>query len=764
MIRRHSAQTRGRFWVEALEHRWLLAAGDPDTTFSNDGVTTVDFPGSPIAIKDVALQSDGKVVLVGHKSGNMAVARLNVDGSLDTTFGNGGLFESTFRPEATTVAIQPDNKILLGFGEVFSFANMAVVRLHANGSGFDSSFGENGVAALPGEWSVTSVNAIAVQHDGKIIAAGGRDSGGWDFTVARYTAAGVPDPTFDQDGVVVAAFGEDDEARAVAIDYHGTPTTNPYYGTIVAVGDKRPGEDDPPTRFAIARLNPDGSFDNSFDGDGRLTSPDLTPLPGESATGVQIQAAGKIVVSGTALTIQNNVPQSGNVLLARYLSTGAIDTSYGPFGSGIVHDEFGGDERMVDAAPNSVGGLLVSGSRNGTAAIVAYTRDGHPELRFSGDSLLTTSFGGAAHVATTLDSITPTRRVILAGNRAVGRYLDIETGVTLGAGVTDTSEATQGTINVFVSRTEPAASPLRVYVNIGGTARAPILGLPSTWDYGTSGITLSGFDNPRNYVDIPAGQAFTTFSITPFNDTRAEGDEFIELSVAADPTYDIGTPSSTVLAIRDDDVVGGPSVNSSQFLFETGPQRAQFKFNQNVAGISADDFEVTGPPGTPTFAFDYNSSTNTATLSFNGILPDGDFTVRAIAAGIRNSSNQPMAADHVLDFWFLQGDATRDRKVNIADFLRIDRGFARGRTEFSNGDFDYSGVIDGTDFFIIDQAFLKFIGVAAAHSATESATGSDESDATGLVTMPLFRQEPTRPTPHEMDADDVLSWALDVLG
>ena len=100
----------------------------------------------------------------------------------------------------------------------------------------------------------------------------------------------------------------------------------------------------PSTRFTIGRLLSNGSPDNRFDSDGKLTSPDLTPLPTEYATGVQIQPGGKIVVSGTALSSSG----IGNFLLARYLPNGPIDTTFGPFGSGIVHDDWGGDDRAPE--------------------------------------------------------------------------------------------------------------------------------------------------------------------------------------------------------------------------------------------------------------------------------------------------------------------------------------------------------------------------------------------------------------------------------
>src|SRR5688572_8950088 len=290
-----------RAHVERLEGRTLLAAGDPDPAFANGAAATISFPGAAFQVNDVALQSDGKVIAVGSKGGSLAVVRLNVNGTLDTTFGTGGLFESGRAPEARGVVIAPDGKIVLalGFSDADTTLAMKVGRLLANGSSFDTGFGSSGVAHV-GRLADNWANAVALQADGKIVVAGGWKAGNTDFVLVRYNANGSPDTTFDDDGQITLAFGADEQASAVAIDYNGTPATNPYYGTIVAVGDKRPGDTQPSTNFTIGRLLPDGSPDNRFDSDGKLTSPDLTPLPTEYATGVQIQAGGKIVVSGTA--------------------------------------------------------------------------------------------------------------------------------------------------------------------------------------------------------------------------------------------------------------------------------------------------------------------------------------------------------------------------------------------------------------------------------------------------------------------------------
>jgi hypothetical protein len=283
--------------------------------------------------------------------------------------------------------------------------------------------------------------------------------------------------------------------------------------------------------------------------------------------------------------------------------------------------------------------------------------------------------------------------------------VDIASTVTLGAGQTDTNEATGPTLNVFVSRNDPAPVPLRVYLSFGGSATAPFFGLPTNWDYNVSGITPPGLNVPRGYIDIPAGQAFSTFSITPINDTRVEGDETIVISISSDPTYDIGNPSGTTLLIRDDDITGGPSVTDRQFLYETAPQRVTFRFNQDVrTSIGANDFSVTGPSGPVSFGFSHDNVTNTSTLSFAGILADG----------ITNSSGQAMSADDVLPFFVLAGDANRDRVVDISDLAILATNWQQPGRTFSQGDFTYDGIVDISDLAILATNWQKSQPAAVA--------------------------------------------------
>jgi uncharacterized delta-60 repeat protein len=705
--------------VERLEGRTLFAAGDPDLSFGAAGIASVNFTGDPFLIADVALQPDGKLVVAGSRGVRMAVTRFNVNGTIDDTFADGGLFELSGQGYPQFVAIQSDGGIVVAI--TAGGTSTTVARLTAGGD-LDTSFGSSGVTLT----RVHSVRGMTIQQDDRVIVVGDDDdSADGDFAVSRLTAGGLPDNSFDGDGYRTVGFGNRFEiAHGVSVDYNGTPATNPFYGTIVVAGSM--GDSIPPssTRLLLCRLLPNGSLDNRFDSDGKLTSPDLSPQPFEVASGVLIQPGGRIVVTGTAIASGGgNVV--GDFLLARYLPGGALDTSFGPFGNGVVQTDLGSDERAGDVALSLAGGLLVTGRSADRVAVAAYTYDGLLDARFGGgDGVLTTPLGlsngffDTGDSATTRDAINPGGRLVLAGARQLARYEDVASAVTLDAVRTETNEATGPTLEVFVARPDRAPVDLRVYVDMGGTATSPaFISFPPREDYNVAGITLPGFNVFRAYVDIPAGERLTSFTITPINDSRAEGDETIELSVSTDLTYVTGSPAGTTLVIRDDDLTGGPAVVSSAFVFDSGPpQRVTFRFNQNVgSSIGSNDFSVTGPAGSVPFNFAYDGTSTTATLSFTaGFLPNGNYTARAIAAGITNAGGQPMAADAALAFFALAGDINRDRSVNGTDFALLAGNFGRGGMTFAQGDLNGDGRVDGSDFAILAGNFGKSVPAAPA--------------------------------------------------
>lgn len=301
-----------------------------DTTFNTNGLVTTNFGGTLDEPNALALQTDGKIVVVGVSNasgGNeFALARYNHNGSLDASFGIVGLVRTSFGgtgQDADAVIIQPDNKIIAGgTAEASGTFNFALARYLSNGS-LDPSFGTGGLVTTDFSGDADAIEALLLQPDDKIVALGfATITGGIDFALARYNPDGSLDSSFGMTGTVTTNFGgTSDTAMAGVLQPDGK---------IIAAGfTNMSGSFD----FALARYNPDGSLDTTF-GVGGLV---ITNFGGtlERIDAVVLQTDGKIVAVG-----RSNTSGSNDFALARYTTNGLLDTSFGV--NGLVLTSFGG--------------------------------------------------------------------------------------------------------------------------------------------------------------------------------------------------------------------------------------------------------------------------------------------------------------------------------------------------------------------------------------------------------------------------------------
>ncbi len=180
----------------------------------------------------VAFQPDGKIVAAGYYSGpasiDSVVLRYNVDGVLDTTFSDDGKAVNAYSPddvdEALAMALQPDGRIVIagcirGNGRLNDYV---IARLDANGNR-DQTFGDDGFTIVQFSPSPDIALGVAIQADGKIVAAGFANNGtNNDFGVTRVNANGTLDNTFHEDGIQLTMFGPFvDSATAVAVQADG---------------------------------------------------------------------------------------------------------------------------------------------------------------------------------------------------------------------------------------------------------------------------------------------------------------------------------------------------------------------------------------------------------------------------------------------------------------------------------------------------------------------------------------------------------------
>src|SRR5262249_3670469 len=172
-------------------------------------------------LDDMALQSDGKIVGAGGSgafgSEDFTLVRYRPDGKLDATFGKGGRVKTSLASqddEALDLALQPDGKIVVvGAGNGGSQQYGILARYDADGS-LDHTFGTSG-SVRSASADISFLRAVAVQPDGKIVVVGSTvdaESGEFHFTLGRYLADGAPDRSFGSDGWVSV----DDDSSAAA--------------------------------------------------------------------------------------------------------------------------------------------------------------------------------------------------------------------------------------------------------------------------------------------------------------------------------------------------------------------------------------------------------------------------------------------------------------------------------------------------------------------------------------------------------------------
>lgn len=211
--------------------------GAIDTTFGTAGLVTTDFGGSVDRAFAMALQPDGKLVVVGDADANFALARYNSNGSLDESFGAGGKVITSFggTDQAAGVILQPDGKIVVaGQTDTGLSIDFAVVRYMPDGS-LDGAFGSGGRVTTNFLGNSDDLgSAVALQPDGKIVVGGSSED---NFAVARYTPEGILDSTFGSEGKVTTNLGGEDLLHALALQPDGA---------IVAVGESA-------DHFALAR-------------------------------------------------------------------------------------------------------------------------------------------------------------------------------------------------------------------------------------------------------------------------------------------------------------------------------------------------------------------------------------------------------------------------------------------------------------------------------------------------------------------------------
>ncbi len=388
------------------------APGDLDPSFGSGFGKVITAFASNSSVRALAVQPDGKLVAAGicgsGSNTDVCLARYNADGSLDTAFGSGGTAVTaigSFEDNALALVLQADGKLVVaGYCSNGSNPDFCLARYHTNGS-LDTSFNGNGkvITAIGNSYDVA--NALVVQPDGKLVAAGSclNSSSNYDFCLARYNSNGSLDAAFGTGGTVVTPIGSsDDQAYALALQPDGK---------LVVAGTCNNGGNDP----CLARYNANGSLDTTFNLSGKA----ITPIGGSfnAVRALAVQPDGKLVVAGFCLNVGN-----ADFCLVRYNTNGSFDSAFG--NSGKVLTAIGnGDDYAYALALQPDGRLIAAGyclnGSNYDFCLARYNADGSLDASFNTSGKVLTPIGSGDDRAFAL-ALQPDGKLVAAGVRIDG--------------------------------------------------------------------------------------------------------------------------------------------------------------------------------------------------------------------------------------------------------------------------------------------------------------------------------------------------------
>ena len=583
--------------------------GSLDTGFGGSGTLAT----SLVWGHNVLAGTDGSFLVSGsYVSGrDVAVARYLPNGSLDASFGLGGI--ATVSVVATdggrALARQPDGKIVV---TGYAGGDLAVVRFQANGT-LDPTFSGDGKLAID-LGAYEQGEAIALQSDGKIVVAGTREQDTW--LIVRLNSDGTLDSTFSGDGIDLPQFSEGgNEAHAVVLQTDGKIVVG---GGVWATG----------LSSAFVRYNADGSLDPTFDGDGKLILP---PRPGifEENWSMAFQSDGQLV----ALTGYAN-----NAELVR-LNLGTVTLTASAPVQVTDHETL-----TIAILPDAI-----SEGGSATATVTRSNTDRTAPLTVT----LTSSDLSEATV--------PASVTILAGQAAATFQVAAVDDVIIDGAQTVTIT---GTAAGYVG----AADSLVINDNdLAGFAVTPASGLTTTEAGGQAAFTVRLTSQPTASVTIgisssdltegtvsPASLTFTagswnspqTVTVTGVDDPVDDGDVGYTIvtatAVSGDGNYSGINPADVTVQNLDDDTAGiavsaisGDTTEAGGAATFTVVLETQPAADVTIGLSSGDLTEGTVAPASLTFTTaNWNTPRSVTVTGVDDLVDDGDvvFTVVTAAA------------------------------------------------------------------------------------------------------------------------------------
>ena len=586
----------------------LAAGGSLDTTFDPGA-------GADSVVRAVAVQAGGKIVISGDFStvdgiARPRVARLNADGSLDTTFDpgtgpSGGVY---------AVAIQPDGKVLIGgsFSTVDGVSRNRIARLNANGS-LDASFD-------PGAGANNLVSALALQDDGKAVIGGlfTMVDGVGRTRIARLDAGGTLDTTFDPGD------GADAIVNAVALQANGKVLAGGAFATMNGVPHDR-----------IARLDVDGSLDTTFD-------------PGTGADdnvwAIAVQVDGKVLIGGEFGTVDG----TGRNSIARLHGDGSLDAGF---------DAGAGASNQVQAIALQGEGKVILGGFFLTVDGTARNRI----ARLNANGSLDTTFdpGTGASNSVQVVVVQPDGKVLIGGGftsfdgTARSRIARLNAGGSLDTGFNPGTGA-DSTVQAIALQPDGKVLSGGYFTTINGTGRNHIARLNTNGSLDTAFDPGTGTDQVVLAAAVQSdGKVIIGGNFTEFDGTARNRIARLNADGSLDTTFDTSTgPNFAVraMAVQPD---GKVLVAGSFTMVGTVPRN-------RIARLNADgSLDSTFDPGTGA-----SSWVDAVALQSDGkVLIGGDFvTVNGVARNYVARLN----ADGTVDTTFDTSTGAGDRVFDLA--------------------------------------------------------------------------------------------------
>lgn len=613
------------------------AAGDLDTSFSGDGKQNKDIGNVSNQALAVALQADGKIVVAGWTISNVvdfAVARFNTDGSLDDgtgsdstpgdgAFATAGVFTADFAAgddRAQALAIQSDGGIVVaGFATQSGTKNFALLRLTTTG-GLDNSFDTDGkVITNVSAAALDEARAVAVQSNGRIIAAGISSSGGdQNFCLVRYNTDGsldnnlagdlTPGDAYGTGGIVqVDLFGTSDDARAMALQADGKAVVAGY--TFGPTGS---------FNYAVARYTTAGVLDTSFaatdaDGVNGAAATDfyssVSVSSDDKGYAIAIQGDGKIVVAGQVGTLDlNTFASTSQFGLARYNTDGSLDNGSGtditPLDAfdtdGKRTDDFTAQEDRATAVAIQTDGRIVAGGWSNMQAggfeafkdwrIATYNSTGSLDTGFGSGGTVTTDFNANQDELYSL-ALQPDKKIVAAG---VASFTNQDMGVARYDGGTLATPATPGELIISEFRLRGPGGATDEFIEIyNNTASTHTVAASSGSGYGIAASDGTTRCSIPTGTSIPSRGHWLCINSNGYSLTNYPGGSTPPGLADGDGSYTTDIPDNAGIAIFNNNSGGGSYsvANRLDAVGSTSEANPVYREGAGLAPIAASNLE-----------------------------------------------------------------------------------------------------------------------------------------------------------------------------